>query len=131
MGWPRALLSVLLLAGCQKPSTSPRQAATEEPIRITMFYASAPAVPIGDSTLLCYGVANAVAVRLEPPVEQLKPALTRCFSVSPAQATTYKLTAEDRQGRTASQSVEIKVTPPLPKFLDLSINSKEIAPGQQ
>ena len=58
--------------------------------------------------LLCYGVENAVSVRLEPPVEQLEPRYNRCFQVTPLHTTTYRLVAEGN-GTVVSETVTVQV----------------------
>ena len=132
----RVLSTVLLIAYCVscgntgKVARRAAEKATEDPVRITQFYATRPAIPRGEDLLLCYGVENATAVRITPPVEQIGPALSRCFTISPKQTTTFTLIAEDRKAKTSSQSVTVKVTPPLPHFTDLSISSKDVAPGE-
>src|SRR5688572_29998318 len=50
-------------------------------LKMLMFYANPPVVAKGDRTLLCYGVAGAKSVRIEPDVEGLGPALSRCVEV--------------------------------------------------
>jgi hypothetical protein len=123
----------LLLDGCTSAGHVARPAAektSEDPVRITQFYATKPAIPRGEDALLCYGVENATAVRITPPVEQIRPALSRCFTISPKETTTFNLIAEDRSAKTSSQSVTVTVTPPLPHFTDLSISSKEVSPGE-
>jgi hypothetical protein len=125
---------ILLLAvatGCGRPGQVPSGAQAADSVRITQFYATASAAPRGESTNICYGVENAVAVEINPPVEKLSPSLVRCFAVSPTETTTYTLTAKDQQGKTAAQSVTLAVTGARPKFDDISISSKEVKPGQQ
>ena len=128
----KKLLLCACLAGCGsvERGTAPPAGKTA-PARITQFYAAMPALPRGESTTLCYGVENASEVRIDPPVEQLRPALSRCIGVSPTQTTTYTLTAVDEQGKTSAQSVTITITGPRPKFDDISISSQQVAPGQQ
>ena len=58
---------------------------------------------------LCYGVEDALSVRLDPPVEQLNPGYNRCFQVTPTETTTYRFVAEGAGGSTASQSVKVAV----------------------
>jgi hypothetical protein len=99
-------------------------------VRITQFYAATPKVGHGDKTMLCYGVENAKSVRLSPPVEEVWPALARCFDVVPPHTTKYTLTAEDAQGQTASQTAVIEVGPARPKLVDISVNKLEVAPGE-
>lgn len=112
------------------PARSASDRAAQVPARITQFYAAKPAIPRGEDVLLCYGVENATAVRIDPPVQQIQPALSRCVTVSPVQTTTYTLTAEAGSSKPSSQSVTVTVTGPLPHFNDLAISSKEVAAGQ-
>ena len=129
----RVLTALLICtAGCSTTGQKPRPAeGSSDSARITQFYATTPATPRGDSATLCYGVDNAITVRIDPPVESLKPALSRCISVSPSETTTYTLTAEGPDKKAVSQSATVTVTGPLPHFVDLSISKKEVAPGEQ
>lgn len=76
---------------------------------IQSFYASPGAVRRGESVQLCYGVANAKTVKLEPQSNPVWPSYTRCVEVKPVKTTTYTLTIEDAAGNTKSQTVEVKV----------------------
>jgi hypothetical protein len=78
-------------------------------LKILQFYASGAEVTAGQKALLCYGVVNATAVRLDPPVESVWPAVSRCFDVKPAKTTRYTLTAEGADHKSVSESVEIAV----------------------
>jgi hypothetical protein len=78
-------------------------------VKILTFYASPPVVKRGERTLLCYGVAGAKTVKIEPPVENLTPVLSRCFEVRPARDTAYSLTATDAQGHAVSQQASVRV----------------------
>ncbi len=80
-------------------------------LKILNFYASPGAIHRGQQSLICYGVNAAEHVRIEPPVEQLHPALSHCFQVSPVRDTDYKLSADDRAGHTVTASVSVKVAP--------------------
>jgi hypothetical protein len=111
----RLLLSVFFIAlwmgGCSpKPEPATRQ---EKPVlppaKIVQFYASSGEVAKGEPVTVCYGVENAKSVRVEPPVEELKPAITRCFQVTPARDTAYTLIAEGYDGESVSESFTIKV----------------------
>jgi hypothetical protein len=73
------------------------------------FYASPGAVHRGESVQLCYGVANAKTVKLEPQPNPVWPSYSRCVDVTPTKTTTYTLTVEDGSGNTKTQSVEVKV----------------------
>jgi len=78
-------------------------------LRILNFYASPGVIPSGASATICYGVNSAKKVRLEPPVEELWPALSHCFQVAPRKDTEYKLFAEDAAGHAVSQSLLLRV----------------------
>lgn len=79
-------------------------------LAIQSFYASPGIVRRGESTQLCYGVANAKVVTLEPPQNSpMWPSYGRCVDVKPTKTTTYTLTAEDAAGHNVTQTVEIKV----------------------
>jgi hypothetical protein len=80
-------------------------------LKILNFYATPGAIRRGGRSLICYGVNQAERVRMEPPVEQLHPALSHCFEVSPLRDTDYKLIAEDRAGHVVTERLTIKVAP--------------------
>jgi hypothetical protein len=80
-------------------------------LKILDFYAGPPTVRLGQKSLICYGVNAAESVRLDPPVEQLHPAVSHCFEVAPRRDTEYKLTVADRAGHTLTQSLAVHVTP--------------------
>lgn len=136
------LVIVALTASCGHANHSPKRDGrylTGDLVRITLFYASplsahsynhgGLSVSRGEKTLLCYGVENAVAVQIEPSVEAIRPALSRCIGVSLTRTTRFTLKAEDRDGRTAEAAVTVIVTAPAPHFIDLSISAREVAPG--
>ncbi len=76
---------------------------------IQSFYASPGAVHPGETVQLCYGVANAKTVKLEPQPHPVWPSYSRCVDVAPTKTTTYTLTVEDAAGNTKTQTVEVKV----------------------
>lgn len=82
-------------------------------LKVLTFYASPPVLKRGEKGLLCYGVANAKYVRIDPhtdpSVEALMPSLSRCLEVSPKVSTEYTLTAQDTAGKSESRSVAIRV----------------------
>ena len=133
-----------LLLGCGqapqpgKPESVAAPAPPVQAVKITHFYAGSPAVIQGQPVTLCYGVENAVAVRLTPPVEELKPGYNRCFQVTPERTTTYRLVAEGADGSTASQSVtvELKAAPkappppaPIPALITMFVASASEVPA--
>ena len=78
-------------------------------LKILNFASDTGVVAPGGRVLLCYGVANAVRVTIDPQIKPLKPAITYCLEAFPRRTTTYKLTAEDGEGRSASASLTIRV----------------------
>lgn len=80
-------------------------------LKILDFYASPKTIRRGQSATICYGVNAAQSVRLDPPVEELHPAYSRCFQVTPRHDTAYKLTVVDRAGHTLTQDLSIQVAP--------------------
>lgn len=101
----------ILCAGCGSPSVPQKAApvATDQPVKITAFYARDAMVVEGGSTVLCYGVLSAKSVRLDPPAENISPSLNRCIEVRPKAQTRYTLTAEGADGQAVAQSVTIRV----------------------
>ena len=80
-------------------------------LKILGFYATPPAVFPGGSAELCYSVASAENVRIEPHVDNVWPSYSRCVSVTLTKETTYKLIAEDADGNTATAETTVKVNP--------------------
>jgi len=78
-------------------------------LAIQSFYASPGAIHKGESVQLCYGVANAETVKLEPQPNAVWPSYARCVSVSPTKSITYTLTISDVAGNTKTQSLQVKV----------------------
>ena len=99
-------------------------------LKILQFYANVFEITEGERAILCYGVANARSVRLEPPVENIKPRLNRCFWVEPARTTTYKLQAEGHRGETATEAFTIKVNPAPASILFVDLSSLEVRRGE-
>jgi hypothetical protein len=78
-------------------------------LAIQSFYATPGAIHKGESVQLCYGVANAKAVKLEPQPNAVWPSYARCVNIAPVKSTTYTLTVSDAAGNTKSQSLEVSV----------------------
>jgi hypothetical protein len=78
-------------------------------LAIQNFYAVAGVVRRGETVELCYGVANAKTVKLEPQSSPVWPSHSRCVDVTPTKTTTYTLTISDAAGNTRTQSLEVKV----------------------
>ena len=78
-------------------------------LAIQNFYASPGEIRRGESVQLCYGVANAKTVTLEPQSNPVWPSYSRCVNVKPTKTATYTLTITGASGATKTQSLEVKV----------------------
>jgi hypothetical protein len=78
-------------------------------LAIQNFYASPGSIHRGETVQLCYGVANAKTVKLEPQSNPVWPSYSRCVQVTPTKSTTYTLTIADATGNTRTQTLEVKV----------------------
>jgi hypothetical protein len=68
-------------------------------LKIITFYSAPTVISKGQPAQLCYGVANAQSVAIDPPVKDVWPSRSRCVDVTPKRDTTYTLRAEDGAGR--------------------------------
>jgi hypothetical protein len=78
-------------------------------LAIQTYYATPGEIRRGQSVQICYGVANAKSVKLEPQSNPVWPSYSRCVNDSPAKTTTYTLTIADAAGNTKSQSLTVQV----------------------
>jgi hypothetical protein len=78
-------------------------------LAIRALYVSPAEVRHGETAQLCYDVANAKTVTLDPPAGAVWPSHNRCVDLSPKKTTTYTLTIVDASGKSTSQTVELKV----------------------
>jgi hypothetical protein len=105
----KLLAALLLLAamwGLNRVESVPSRGG---PVRILRFYASVGVVLDGEAAELCYGVENAKAVRMAPPLPGVYPALSRCLQVVPKHTTHYTILAEGYDGKVAMQSLTLPV----------------------
>jgi hypothetical protein len=79
-------------------------------IKFSTFSIATSVLKRGETTQLCYGVANATGVKLDPPPpEPLKPSNLHCLDISPKKTTTYTITASNDKGEKQSQSLTLRV----------------------
>jgi len=78
-------------------------------LAIQSFYATPGAIRRGETVQLCYGVANAKTVKLEPQSNPVWPSYSRCVDVAPTKNTTFTLTIADAQGNTKTETLDVKV----------------------
>jgi hypothetical protein len=77
---------------------------------ILIFYATPGLIHRGDPVELCYGVANAQTVKIEPDIgREVWPSVNRCVDVKPKKTTTYTLTAQDGHGNTKTSTLTLEV----------------------
>jgi hypothetical protein len=122
------LAAPLLFTGCGSPEVQQKAPAPDAAVKILAFYPREPIVTEGQTTLLCYGVSDAKSVRIDPPVEGVSPALSRCVEVRPKGETRYTLTAEGSDGKSVSQSVTVGVgtdTAALPRITSFQIDGTQ------
>jgi len=77
-------------------------------LAIQSFYGNST-IKRGQTAQLCYGVANAKKVTLEPQSSPVWPSYSHCVDVTPNKTTTYTLTASDSAGHLVSQTFTVKV----------------------
>jgi len=121
---------VAILASACSENSQP--AAVPKPVqhaKINQFYASLPMIPKGLKGNLCYSVEYATKMELNPPVEDVWPALSRCFEVAPKQKTAYTLTAYGADGSKDSKTIQVTVGAPPPRVYDLWVNALEVHAG--
>lgn len=76
-------------------------------LKILTFYATAGPIHRGETTQLCYSVANAQGLKIEPDVHDVPPSYSNCVKVAPTTDTTYVLTATNANGK--SETVELTI----------------------
>ena len=88
------------------------QAAIEQlggsELAIQMLYAT-PQIGRGETAQVCFGVANAASVTLEPQSSPVWPSHNLCVDVKPKKTTTYTLTATGAGGQAVTQQVTVAV----------------------
>jgi|SRR5580765_966652 len=88
------------------------QAAIEQlggsELAIQTLYAT-PEIGRGETAQVCFGVANAKSVTLEPQSNPVWPSHNLCVDVKPKKTTTYTLTATGADGKAVTQQVTVAV----------------------
>ena len=78
-------------------------------LAIRALYVSPAVIHHGENAQLCYDVANAKTVTLDPPARaKFGPRTTAASTFPPKKTTTYTLTIADSTGKSASQTVELQ-----------------------
>jgi hypothetical protein len=89
-------------------TTPPLQAAAEA--RVLQFSSVPDRIAPGDPVRLCYEIANGARVRIDPDIGDLGTLGKDCVSATPAETTTYTLTAYNPRGEHVSQTVNVLVS---------------------
>jgi hypothetical protein len=98
-------------AQAQKQRQSDRAAIEQlggSDLAIQMLYAT-PQIHRQETAQICYGVANAKTVTLEPQSGKVWPSHNLCVDVKPLKTTTYTLTATGTDGKSVSQQITVEV----------------------
>ena len=136
LGWVAATryLANREMERARKAAPARAYKSPEEPagtaVKILQFYAGSGEVTKGQHVIVCYGVEYARSVQINPPIQKLKPARNRCFSVTPERTTTFKLLVDGLDGTQLSESFTVKVNPAPPTILFLAVSHKEIKRGE-
>jgi hypothetical protein len=77
-------------------------------LAIQMLYAT-PEIRPGETAQVCFGVANAQSVTLEPQPSPVWPSHNLCVDVNPKKTTTYTLTATGQDGKQARGQIRVVV----------------------
>jgi len=126
--WSRAQLP-LTREPVEQAAGIPKELDTLD-LRILNFYAASNPVR-GEPFALCYGVLNAVSLKMEPPLAELSPSLSRCVEVKLLQETELKLVAAGRNGEEQSASFRLGVREPRPEFLFVSVSARQLQRGEK
>ncbi|MBA3973326.1 MAG: hypothetical protein C0504_03790 [Candidatus Solibacter sp.] len=92
-------------------------------LRILMFYSAEAAPRPGRPATVCYGVVNAVKVRLEPALAAVSPSASRCFSVTVDRPQMLTLTATGKGGEEAVAAFRLGVKTPRPVITSLQLST--------
>ena len=129
-----AVLLTLATFGCGDKTPQATGVTEKKPVehvKIVQFYAADRMIPKGAKGNLCYGVENAVKLALDPPADEVYPAVSRCIGISPnKRKTTYTLTAWGADGAKEMKSVDVTAGAPPPRLYDLWANSIDVHPGE-
>lgn len=128
--WDRAQYARRQAQAARAEQAHLQSVAASSGLKLIHFYASPAELERGDHAVVCYGVENAVAVKLDPPVEEVRPSWNRCIAVSPDKTTTYHFTATGKKGEEVSAEFTLPVVPPPPFIAMFSTSERKIKRGE-
>jgi len=107
-----ALWSMSVMREPERPVWAHNTAAPPGPVRILRFRATVGALRAGEKAMLCYGVENAKAVHIAPPLDDVYPSSNHCVEIVPLHTTHYTILAEGYDGKVATESFTMLVVKP-------------------
>jgi hypothetical protein len=124
---------LVILSGCgnsgSPKSDNPASTPPPSPPKIANFYTAPGIIENGQPAQLCYSVEGTTKLTLDPPVDRVWPALTRCLEIKPSKTTTYTLTAENSAGTKVTATTEAKVVAATAKAAAVKIDNVSAPPG--
>jgi hypothetical protein len=78
-------------------------------LKILNFYATAGPIHPGEDVQLCYSVANAQQLTIEPEVHDVPVSYSNCVKIAPKKDTTYTLTATNKKGDNQQAVITMRV----------------------
>ncbi len=92
-------------------------------LRILMFYSAEPSPKLGRPSTVCYGVTNAVSVKLDPPLAEIKPSISQCVAVTVDRPQMLTLTATGKEGEQAVAAFKLGSPGRRPAFTSLQLST--------
>jgi hypothetical protein len=86
-----------------QPAVEPEGSAV-----LNLLVASAEDVAKGQPVTICYGVTEAISVRVEPPVRELQPR-SSCFAAPVEKTTTFTVIAVDKANKEHRRQITVRV----------------------
>jgi hypothetical protein len=119
------------LQGPARPPAAKLEAPTSEMpdefmsphLRILMFYSAEESPRLGQPSTVCYGVTNAVSVKLDPPLAEIKPSISHCVEVTVNRPQVLTLTATGKEGEQAVAAFRLGSTGQRPAFTLLQLST--------
>ncbi|MBZ5581967.1 MAG: hypothetical protein LAQ30_07125, partial [Acidobacteriia bacterium] len=114
--------------GLQSSANTTVSTTTPSQVQITQFGANPAAIQAGQATTLSWQISNATSASISPNVGTVDPR-TGSVSVTPAQTTTYTLTATGANGNTTAQVTVTVGASTGPQIIRFEANPLTIQPG--
>jgi hypothetical protein len=93
----------------QEDARKVNEAYGGDSLKILSFTAEAAVVHRGEPNQLCYSVANAQKVTIEPDVHDVPPSYSNCVKVTMTKDTDYTLTVTNAKGKSDQATLKLRV----------------------